>query len=92
MAFIRHRDDMGFASRVAVVLRNFNLLSACEAGVSVKPGAQAPGTFRHDSEPVTTGESPLVRQPFARSRGLPFRFQVPGAHAPGFMLTPAFAG
>ncbi len=44
----------------------------------------------HESQPVTTGDSPLFRESFARSRGLPLEnHSFPGARAPGFMLTPA---
>jgi hypothetical protein len=39
---------------------------------------------------VTTGDSPSFRDSFARLRGLLLENQqLPGAHAPGFTLTPA---
>ena len=49
--------------------------SACEAGVSIKPGAQAPGSDHKDTpKPVKTGDS-VKFQSFAHCRGLrPFLF------------------
>jgi hypothetical protein len=51
----------GFASKV---------VSACEAGESIKPGARAPGNSEQDSEPVITVDSSLSSSAFARIRGL----------------------
>jgi hypothetical protein len=68
--------------------------SACEAGVSIKPGAQAPGSdHKNKPEPVKRVTARNL-QAFARCRGLRPLLLVlePGACAPGFMLTPAIAG
>ena len=76
--------------------------SACEAGVSkareagdsIKPGAQAPGSdHARTARARETGDS-VKLQAFARCRGLRPLLLVlePGACAPGFMLTPAIAG
>ena len=44
---------------------------ACEAGVSIKPGAQAPGTNPHpDQEPAIAGESLKIVDAVAPLRGL----------------------
>ena len=65
------------------------------AGDSIKPGAQAPGTRTQISaEPANAGDSLMTRcRPF---HGLTcFLFRDPGARAPGFMRSPAsraFAG
>src|SRR5215204_1402811 len=76
--------------------------AACEAGVSkareagdsIKPGAQAPGSdhkrttgARETGDSVKfTGFRPLSRAPTS------LLVLEPGACAPGFMLTPAIAG
>jgi len=67
-----------------------SVFTACEAGVSIKPGAQAPGPIKNKAfEPAQVGDSvnPLRCRPFhglARPLDL-----IPGACAPGFMLSPA---
>jgi hypothetical protein len=70
----------GFASKV---------LQPAKQGASIKPGAAAPGDAIEICEPLITGDSPLVLSAFARLCGLFDRTVVPGAHAPGFALTPA---
>ena len=64
---------------------------ACEAGVSVKPGASAPGLNAASilASPET-GDSHKNLRSFARSRALRLgKTHDPGADAPGFTLTPA---
>jgi hypothetical protein len=71
----------GFAAKV---------LQPAKAGASVKPGASAPGVCDQDMQPVITGDSSLILSPFARIRGLSnSNHGLPGAHAPGFRLSPA---
>jgi hypothetical protein len=43
---------------------------ACEAGVSIKPGAQAPGSMVFKMQARVSGRQPPLRESFARSRGL----------------------
>ena len=64
----------------------FDVLLACEAGVSIKPGAQAPGQqFNITRRARTAGGSAVARCAGSKLFGDAF----PGACAPGFMLTPA---
>jgi len=75
---------------------------ACGAGVSIKPGAQAPGTVKKkipsprrratDDRFCMSGNREIQAnrsrcRPLSRARD--FSLHVPGAHAPGFMLSPA---
>jgi hypothetical protein len=58
-----------------------------EADAGVKPGAQAPSEYQYDVQAREAGESGVA---LARSAGSwPFFCLDPGAHAPGFMLSPA---
>jgi|GEM_PF-3500200 len=65
----------------------------CEAGVSIKPGASAPGSQSYKSKAresaakaeINRGLSPVIT-------GYNFKRTNPGAHAPGFMLAPASLG
>ena len=69
---------------------------ACEAGVSIKPGAQAPGSKRNTfSSPRMRATERLRLNDFADKQLSPISWAHdslhydPGAYAPGFMLTPA---
>ena len=65
---------------------------ACEAGVSIKPGAQAPGSDHKDKpgarENGRQRENLTVFRPLPRAPAL-LLSRLPGASAPGFMPTPA---
>ena len=70
--------------------------NACEAGVSIKPGAQAPGSKRNTfSSPRMRATERLRLNDFADKQLSPISWAHdslhydPGAYAPGFMLPPA---
>jgi hypothetical protein len=58
---------------------------ACEAGVSIEPGAQAAGTKTEGARAHEMSDSAVAR--FAGSHS--YMFRLPGACAPGFILPPA---
>src|SRR6185369_7905259 len=66
---------------------------ACEAGGSIKPGAQAPGSIKRiGTEPVKR-VTVLMSMGCRPLRGFGAVFIIdPGACAPGFMLSACFAG
>ena len=61
---------------------------ACEAGESIKAGALAPGPRDVTNQPVTRAQAADF-QAFARFAGCFGKRFLPGAAAPGFMLSPA---
>ena len=64
--------------------------SACEAGESIKPGAQAPGCeFAFGNRARDSGRKLVTLRLSPVSRAAKHLFRDPGAYAPGFMLSPA---
>jgi len=65
-------------------------LRACEAGGSIKPGAQAPGSIIKTAPNPRSGRQPMDIRTVTRFTGsVPILIIDPGACAPGFMLPPA---
>ena len=58
----------------------------CEAGGRIKPGAQAPGSNAKNW--IEPAERATALPPASRAQ-TPFFISLPGACAPGFMLSPA---
>ena len=65
------------------------VISACEAGASIKPGASAPGRWYFKSEPAERAKDQRILRLPPVSRADETGRIFPGADAPGFMLTPA---
>jgi len=62
----------------------------CEAGVSIKPGARAPGSREKIFGAREAGDSASLLWAVGRFAGSAPVFDIyPGAGAPGFMLSPA---
>src|SRR6476660_6246875 len=91
MSSIKHACNKGLSLRSrrkpqeTNVKLAYNKVSACEAGVSIKPGAQAPGTKHRAREPMKWA---AALSPASRARLIIFVCD-PGACAPGFILPPA---
>ena len=67
---------------------NSTIFLACEAGESIKPGALAPGQRDVTNQPVKRAKAADFLA-FARFAGCIRNRSLPGADAPGFMLSPA---